>query len=104
MSRVSPAELRSQAELVPRFRVEAGDYAVALDVSRDGCFCAVGLGDGTLLGVDLESGAQRFRSLAHAGGVLSVSIAPDGKSVATSGQDGTAKIWRDSGEPLRTLA
>lgn len=104
MPSLSPALPRGKTELVPRFRAETGDYAVALDVSRDGRFCVVGLGDGSLVGLDLDSGANRFRVLAHAGGVLSVSVASDGTKIATGGQDGVAKLWTESGELIRELS
>jgi WD40 repeat protein len=63
----------------------------------------VGLGNGDVLGLDLTSGREALRTRAHDGGVLGASLSPDGKLIATCGQDANAKLWRVSGELLREL-
>jgi WD40 repeat protein len=97
MSSLSEAPLRGTGEIEPRFRLAAGDYVTALDVARDGSICVVGLGDGRVLGIDLDSGRKVFTALAHAGGLLGAAISPDGQLVATCGQDAAAKLWTKAG-------
>lgn len=95
---MTTAALRPKTELVARWRMPAGDYVAALDVSRDGELCVAGLGDGSLLALEVATGRVLLRTQAHAGGVLGVSISPDGTLLATCGQEPDAKLWRLSGE------
>lgn len=94
---------RARTELEPRFRVDTGEYVAALDVSRDGRLGVVGLGDGRVLGLEPTTGASVFAIEAHSGGVLGVSVSPDGRLVATCGQDAAAKVWGADGALVREL-
>lgn len=94
---------RGKTELRPRFRVEAGEYVSALGVAPDGGLCLIGLGDGRVLGFDLPTGQARLALRAHAGSVLGLSFAPDGRHFVTCGQDAAAKIWARDGSPGREL-
>lgn len=89
---------RGKTELQPRWTIDVGDYVVAAEISKDGRLCIVGGGDGRVLGVELESGRVLFEQQAHAGGVLGVSLSPDGMQFATCGQEPNAKLWRATGE------
>lgn len=92
------------AELRPRFRLAMGDYVSALEVARDGGVCIAGLGDGRVVGFELTTGEESFAiAAAHAGGVLGVSISPDGRCFATCGQDAVAKVWSAEGSLLGEL-
>jgi len=94
---------RGSTELVPRWQLDAGDYVAAAEISRDGRLCIVGAGDGVILGIDVETGLELFRHVAHPNGVLGLSISPDGSQFATCGQEPNAKVWQATGELLREL-
>jgi WD40 repeat protein len=94
---------RGKTELAPRWQIALDEYVSALELARSGELLAVGLGDGSLLGLDPVTGRTRFRVAAHAGGVLGLSLSPDGQLIATCGQDASARIWSAAGEPVREL-
>ncbi len=50
-----------------------------------------------------NTGQERNRLEGHQGIVLRVVFSPDGKQIATSGDDGTARLWDTSGKPITTL-
>ncbi len=99
----SMAPAIAKTELVPRWRLAAGDYVAAAEISRDGRTCVLGAGNGQVLGIDLATGRQRFELRAHAGGVLGLGLSPDGERFITCGQEPTAKVWSQSGELLHEL-
>jgi WD40 repeat protein len=43
--------------------------------------------------VDAETGAVRERLSGHTGGIIAMAFSPDGKTLATSGNDGCIKLW-----------
>jgi WD40 repeat protein len=94
---------RAKTELVPKWRLAVGDYVAAAEISRDGTMCVLGAGNGQVLGLDLKTGKQLFAIHAHSGGVLGLSLSPDGQKFITCGQEPTAKVWNRSGELLREL-
>ena len=49
--------------------------------------------DGTVKLFDTETGKQLATLKGHAKVVLAVAFAPDGKTIATAGSDGTVKRW-----------
>ena len=103
MRRLSSEPNRGRTELRVRWNAALGDYVAALELSRDGRACVVGLGDGSVLALDLASGKELFRVLAHPGGVLDVSLSPEGKQFVTCGQGPCAKLWTAAGESGREL-
>lgn len=67
------------------------DYPTALALSRDGALLAAGTASGQLSVFDAASGALTHTKLAHEGGVLALAF---GRSaLASSGQDGHARLW-----------
>ena len=103
MPGLSAQQPLGKTELRPRFRHALGEYVTALEVSRDGRWCAVGLGDGRALGLSLATGERLFEVTAHAGSVLSLSLASDGLRFVTGGQEGAAKVWSAHGVLVREL-
>lgn len=85
-------------KLSARFRVSVADYVTALQVSADGRYVALGNGSGELFVLDAESGRVQWRVHAHDQGLLGLSISPDGRQIASCGQEASAKLWSARGE------
>lgn len=69
--------------------VNAGDGTWGTAISRNGQLGAVGLGDGRVVIIDLEAWKVVRRINAHAPGyVVGIAFSPDGRHVASGGQDG----------------
>ena len=51
----------------------------------------------------IHANHETNRMAAHPGGVLGVDVSPDGQWIATSGPDGTAKLWQRDGTLVHTL-
>ncbi|KYG09256.1 hypothetical protein BE21_18935 [Sorangium cellulosum] len=94
---------RGKTELPPRWRLSAGDYVVAMSVTPDGSLCAIATGAGAVLGVDMETGAVRWRSEAHRSGALALQFSPSGALLATCGQDGNARLFDLAGALVAEL-
>jgi len=94
---------RGKTELAPRWRLDAKDYVAAMDITRDGRWCAIATGSGEVLVVDVDTGAVRSRAMAHPQGALEVAFARDGATFITCGQDASAKLFATSGALLREL-
>lgn len=93
----------ADTELHERFRRTGLDYVAALAVSPTGELIAAGLGDGTVLVLESEQGAERWRAAAHLEGVLGLEFSPDGNRLVTWGQDPKARVWSLQGELLTEL-
>lgn len=93
----------SKPPLPARWRLEAGDYVVAVSFAPDGSACALGTGAGEVLLVDSLSGAVRWREQAHSGGLLTLAFSPVGGLLATAGQDGKARLFGLEGQRLAEL-
>ncbi len=70
--------------------------------SRDGRWIAVGAGR-TISVFDVGRRRITAQLRGHAGAVLSVALSPDGKTLASSSEDGTARLWNVDGDPRRSL-
>jgi WD40 repeat protein len=97
-----PADGKSELEQL--FRVNLGEYVSAIEAERGGRLCLVGLGDGRVVGLEPRSGEQLFSVAAHSGGLLGLSVSPDGKHFATCGHEPVAKLWTSEGVLVRELA
>ncbi|MEQ8466544.1 WD40 domain-containing protein [Coleofasciculus sp. E1-EBD-02] len=51
----------------------------------------------------LENIRERNQLQGHRGWVMSASFSPDGKYIATAGEDGIAKLWSSSGQLIKEL-
>jgi WD40 repeat protein len=103
MSGLSTGTTGEPGKLTARFRSTVADYVTAMQASPDGRFVALGNGSGELFVIDASSGRVLWRQLAHAHGLLGLSISPDGRQIASCGQDASAKLWSASGEPQAQL-
>ncbi|MBV8882271.1 MAG: WD40 repeat domain-containing protein [Planctomycetaceae bacterium] len=70
-----------------------GSTIFCLGFSRDGAFLFAGSEDGKLRAINLGSGLSVFDTPAHAGGVRTLAVGPDGKTLLTGGVDKVARLW-----------
>lgn len=80
------------ASLVPAASATIEDFPVAMVWSPDGTGLAVGGGEGRLYLLEADSGAVRTLG-EHAPGVLELAWQPKGQWLASSGQDGSVRLW-----------
>lgn len=73
--------------------IQVGD-ALALAMSPDGAFVAVGGRDGTITLIDaLNRQPVGTPLIGHEGGVEELAFSPDSKQLASAGDDGTVRLW-----------
>jgi WD40 repeat protein len=72
---------------------EMPEVITALAVSMDGSLAAVGLIDGTIRLMDMETGGEIHSLEGHAGWVTALEFSPDGSVLASGGADGVVIIW-----------
>lgn len=87
--------------LALQWQVALDNYPTAMAFTPEGDRIVVGTGGGELVLVDSQTGAELWRKIAHPGGVLSVAMSAE--RIASSGQDGVARIFSQSGDCLHTL-
>ncbi len=88
-----------------------GDQMNTVEVSADGAWVAAGDEIGMVYLWNRQSGARTMGAMAHPRadtgdywGVLDVSFRPGHGQFATSGSDGTVRIWNYAGEPVDVFA
>lgn len=102
------SDLSSQSPmgvLTTGWSAAVGDYAITGAWICDGRVLVVGDSAGSVDAFDGHSGQKIWsRPEIHEGGLLALSIHPDGSSFATAGQDGRVLIWNsEDGLVLSTI-
>ncbi|MFO0072033.1 MAG: WD40 repeat domain-containing protein, partial [Gemmatimonas sp.] len=87
-----------------RWRVQLDEAPLAMRVSSDGSWLAVGTGDGALTVIDTDRGLVQRHWAAHAFGTLAVAWSPDGTTLVSGGQDGIVRFWDHQGDAQRAAA
>ena len=83
---------------------DISEIVYALSWDPTGTWLISGDSEGMLCWWDIESRARVHTRWAHQGPIQSIAVSPDGRSLASCGDDGAIKIWElESGEHLRTL-
>jgi WD40 repeat protein len=91
------------ALLAPLWRVSLLDRVSALAAQpRGGVVAAASLG-GTVELISLESGRVMARLPSHPGGALSLAWSPDGRTLASGGQDGKVRLATANGATIALL-
>lgn len=88
------------ATVTPKFALALPDTAAAMDFTPDGHQLAVATLEGEVLLVDAETGVVAAAGARHRGGALAVAWRPDGKVLASAGQDGKACLTSLGGHAL----
>ena len=95
---------RPAARLTASWTAHADDHVIGVEWLASGEACAVGTVGGTLLVLESERGAVRFKQSAHRRGLASLSCDPRGAYIATCGQDGVVRTWdAQNGKQLAAL-
>lgn len=95
------SQTQTGSRLSQAWRFEVGDYPTACALTTAGDAVVVGTSGGQLIAIDTTTGVQQWRREAHMGGVLSVHCSAH--AIASSGQDGHARTFSRSGDPLHAL-
>jgi RNA polymerase sigma factor (sigma-70 family) len=107
----------STTRALARIDVKGGVRCLAFVAQGKGLLMATGYGDGTVRLWDLPDSATLLRAragarligtprhaLGHQSGIYAVAVAPDGKIIATGGDDATVRFWdAATGKEVRRL-
>lgn len=94
MSLLTPSVPALGPPLTSLFTLDISDYPAAISWSNDGRWLAVGTTAGEVLLIDTTQGLCCRRWLAHDKGLHHISWHPNRMLLATSGQDGCARLWQ----------
>jgi WD40 repeat protein len=88
-----------QPALIPGAAAGIDDFPVALVWTSDGKALIAGGGEGGIHRVQPQDGTVRKLG-EHAPGVLQLAVQPKGNLLASSGQDGSVRLWNSAGDEL----
>tara|TARA_Y100001968_G_scaffold139835_1_gene127961 strand:- start:696 stop:1775 length:1080 start_codon:yes stop_codon:yes gene_type:complete len=105
MPDIRELRLQGQGMLHEGWSNEVDDYAIVCGWALSGEAFVVGDAAGGIYAFEGKSGSTLWqRKEVHEGGLLSMSIHPDGNVFATGGQDGRVLIWNSKeGESIKAL-
>jgi WD40 repeat protein len=86
---------KPENRLRPAWRVTIGDHVIGLAWSADGTRLAAAAVGGPVHVFDSPSGKVVHELPGHGFGTTTIAYQPNGSLLATSGQDGNARLWKD---------
>jgi WD40 repeat protein len=89
---------KSENRLRPAWRASIGDHVIGLSWSSDGSRLAAAAIGGPVHVFDASSGKVVHELPGHGFGTAAVAFQPGGSLIATAGQDGKARLWKDGTE------
>lgn len=89
-----------RAELREVWARQLPDHVADLRFASNGRVLAAATLAGTVAVLDASTGEPLAEPKGHRGGTLSVAWSPDGRLLATGGQDGQVRVCRPAGEPV----
>ena len=75
------------------FSYPQGALVQGVAFTRDGRTAAVGTAQGVILLLEVATGRERGRLSGHSGNAYAVTAAPDGRTLASCGHDGSVRLW-----------
>jgi WD40 repeat protein len=89
---------KSENRLRPAWRASVGDHVIALSWSPDSTRLAAGAVGGQVHVFDSSNGKVLHTLPGHGFGTTTVAFQPNGSLLATAGQDGKARLWKEGAE------
>jgi Tol biopolymer transport system component len=102
MDRPRAMRIADDSTLIRKFEKQDGPI-LAVAISADGQYAAVGTETGDVHIYNMETGERTGSCGGHQGGIYSIAFQPDGKSMVTAGFDGTVRIYSLDGKMAKSF-
>ena len=97
------ARIAGPASLAPTKAIKHEATARSVDISPDGSRFAAGFSNGEIVVTSMDPSIPQVRIRAHGDRIRNVRFSPDGAWIASSGNDGTIRLWNVGTGEIRLL-